>query len=187
MKSKSHLEKWGSIGLGLVCLILVVNLVFRGGFKTGSAKPVAPAPRPAPAARGHAGVQRPLDDLARYNPAIRMDLLEQIAERPEIKIARDPFEFEAHQPPPKAQNSAAAAPASQPAAPQPPPPPPLKAVGYTEKTGGVREAIVSLDDQLFVIHEGETFAKRFRVLKITPNQVEVNDETTQQDIRLPFS
>ena len=35
MKSKSHLEKWGSIGLGLVCLILVVNLVFRGGFKTG--------------------------------------------------------------------------------------------------------------------------------------------------------
>jgi hypothetical protein len=38
-----------------------------------------------------------------------------------------------------------------------------------------------------VIHEGETFAKRFRVLKITPNQVEVNDETTQQNIRLPFS
>ena len=187
MKSKSHLEKWGSIGLGLVCLILVVNLVFRGGFKTGSAKPVAPAPRPAPAARGQAEAQRPLDDLARYNPAIRMDVLEQIAGRPEVKIARDPFEFEAHGPPPKAPTSATASPAPQPAAPQAPPPPPLKAVGYTEKTGGAREAIVSLDDELFVIHEGETFAKRFRVLKITPNQVEVNDETTQQNIRLPFS
>lgn len=186
MKSKSLMERWGSIGLGLVCLALVLNLVFRGGFKTGSAKPVAPAPRTAPVARGRTATQQTFDDLAQYNPVVRMDLLEQIAARPEAKITRDPFEFEAHEPPPQPQTSAAA-PAPAPAAPQAPPPPALKAVGYTEKAGGSREAIVSLDDQIFVIHEGETFAKRFRVLKITPSQVEVNDETTQQNIRLPYS
>jgi hypothetical protein len=73
-----------------------------------------------------------------------------------------------------------------PAPPAPPAPPPLKAVGYTEKAGGVKEAIVSDDQEIYIVHEGESFAKRFRVLKISPAAIEVDDETTHQTIRLPI-
>ncbi len=190
MKSKAQFEKWASVGLGVVCLILVLNLVFRGGFKAGSPKPAAPAVKPPPGTRARAAAapaSRSGDELARYNPVVRLDLLEEIQKRADPKVDRDPFEFVAKAPPPKPAGTVAAAAAPvTPAPPPPPPPPPLKAVGYTEK-GGVREAIVTLEDQVFVIHEGETFAKRFQVIRITPSQVEINDATTQQNIRLPFS
>jgi hypothetical protein len=59
-------------------------------------------------------------------------------------------------------------------------------VGYTERAGGVREAIVSDDQEIYIVHEGESFAKRFRVLKISPSLVEVDDDTTHETIRLPI-
>jgi hypothetical protein len=59
-------------------------------------------------------------------------------------------------------------------------------VGYTQSGGGSGEAFVTLQEELFVVHEGETFAKRFRVVRLTPAVVEVFDETTQQTIRLPI-
>jgi hypothetical protein len=60
-------------------------------------------------------------------------------------------------------------------------------LGYTEKSPGVPEAIVTDDDQIYIVHEGETFARKYRVLKITPTGVEVEDETTQQKARLPIA
>jgi hypothetical protein len=56
----------------------------------------------------------------------------------------------------------------------------FKPLGYVEKAGGRIEAIVSQDDQVYIVHEGELFAGKYRVLKISPDAVEAVDETTVQ-------
>jgi hypothetical protein len=113
-----------------------------------------------------------------------LDLLKEIQDRPLPKLARNPWEFEARAAPaPQAKGEASVAPAPPPK----PPPPPLKAVGVTQKSGGINEAIVSDDQEIYIVHEGETFARRFRVVKITPSQVEIDDDTTHETIRLPIA
>jgi hypothetical protein len=186
MTSKPQIEKWVTVLLGGVCLILALNLAFRGGVKVLGTRPTVAALKPSSGGRVRSTLPRDPDELARYDPSVRTDRLNEIQSRPAPKVARNPFEFVVKEAPPKAQEVAAGGAPAQPAPPSSPPPPALKALGYSEKGGGVREAIVSLEDQIFVIHEGETFAKRFKVLRITTNQVEVSDETTQQNIRLPF-
>ncbi len=177
-------EKWITAGLGVVALLLVVNLVFRGGSRTNAAKPATPA-RPTPAA---AQGQRPaatVEELARYDPAIRLGKFKEIQERPIAKLKRNPFEFVVREVA-AAPSTTVEGPAPPPPPPAPPPPPPLKAVGYSVIRGGAGEAFVTLQDELFVVHEGETFGKRFRVTKLSPTAVEIFDETTQQTIRLPI-
>jgi cell division protein FtsN len=185
MRSKGQTEKWITAGLGAVCLVLVVNFVFRGGQRSNTAKPATPAARPPAAPQARSAAARAADDLAQYDPAVRVDEFEKIQGRPEAKLNRNPFEFVVREMAPTPQQTATTA-APTPQAPPAPPPPPLKAIGYSEKGGGVKEAMVTFQDELFVVHEGETFAKRFRVTKLSPVQVEVSDETTQQTIRLPI-
>jgi hypothetical protein len=122
------------------------------------------------------------DELARYDPGVRLDLLKELQNRPLPRLARNPFEFEVRRTAPTEPTTPAAAPAAS----APPAPLPLKAVGYTEKAGGVKEAIVSDEQEIYIVHEGESFAKRFRVVKISPAAIDVDDETTHQTIRLPI-
>jgi hypothetical protein len=180
MTGKGQLEKWATGFLVVVCALLILNLVMRGGARAGSSRPTASAVSSGPRGRPIAG--RSVDELARYDPGIHLDQWKELQSRPLPKFARNPFELEVHEAPTQEQ---AAGPAPAPATPSPPPPPPLKVVGYSEQAGGLREAIVTVEDQIFVVHEGETFAKRFHVLTISPSQVEITDETTHQNVRLP--
>jgi hypothetical protein len=180
MTGKSQFEKWAAGFLAVVCALLILNLVMRGGSRGGSARRAAPAT--SPGGHGRARALRSIDELARYDPAIHLDQLKELEGRPLPKLARNPFQFVLHEAP-KQEQATGAAPA--PSKPAPPPPPPIKAVGYTEQAGGLREAIVMAQDEIFVVHEGETFAKRYHVVTISPSQVEVTDENTQQNVRLP--
>jgi hypothetical protein len=183
MRGRSQGEKWAIGILGVVCLLLVLNLVLRTGVKAGASRAIRPGRGSPVASRSPALSQRVADELARYDPGVRLDLLKELQNRPLPKLARNPFEFEVRRTAvaqPQTSAPAAAAP------PAPPAPPPLKAVGYTEKAGGVKEAIVSDEQEIYIVHEGESFAKRFRVVKISPAAIEVDDETTHQTIRLPI-
>jgi hypothetical protein len=180
MKQKGKTEKWITAGLGVMALVLVVNLIFRG--KPSAAPPKGAAPAAAARAKD---APAPSDELTRFDPALQLDDFEAIQKRPASTLKRNPFEFVTR------EVAAAPAPVGTTAAPTPqaaapPPPPPLKAVGYTQSGGGAGEAFVTLQDELFVVHEGESFGKHFRVNKLTPAVVEVFDETTQQIIRLPI-
>ena len=63
----------------------------------------------------------------------------------------------------------------------------LKILGYVDKPGVGREIVISDDYEVYVTHEGETFAERFKVLKITPGTVDVLDTKTNQIVRLSLS
>ena len=117
-------------------------------------------------------------------PSIKLDLLKELEGRPLPELGRNPFEFVA--PPAKASPTQTATTAG--AVPQPPPPPPvsLKPMGYTEGKGGVKEAMVSDEDQVFVVHEGDSIGTRYKVIKITSTMITVEDATLHQTVDLPF-
>lgn len=181
MKLTGHIEKWGSGVLGALSLALLVNLVLQfDGVRAGS-RHLAP-PTTSRNRLERVSIQG-ADELARYDPVVRLDLLKQIEERPLPELARNPFEFEALPARPSATQ-----PASGVASPAPPPPPPvtLKPMGYSEKAGGIREAYVTEEDQVYVVHEGETVATKYKVIKITPSVITVEDVSLHQTIELPI-
>jgi len=67
-----------------------------------------------------------------------------------------------------------------------PPPLALKVMGYADKPGKGRELFIAEDSEVFVVHEGDLFADRFRVLKISPTEVELEDVTRRERFKLTF-
>ena len=206
MKVTGHIQKWGAGVLGVVFLALLVNLVLQfNRLGHGEARPRVPAspagnatkppgPKGATLATGKSatppntkatsGKQKATDDLSRYDPMVKLDLLKEFEDRPLPELDRNPFEFV--QAPSKASLARTATTGA--AAPQPPAPPPvsLKPMGYTEGKGGVKEAMVSDEDQVFVVHEGDSVGTRYKIIKITPTMVTVEDATLHQTVDLPF-
>jgi hypothetical protein len=183
MKLPAGIEKWGSGVLGAASLLLGVNLVmqFRGTHAADS-HPHPAAPRAA-RARAEQTAPRAADDLARYNPVVNLETLKELDARPLSGLDRNPFEFVAPPAPTVTPGQPEAAP---PAAPPPPPPVLLKPMGYNEMPGGGKAALTTLDDQVYVVHEGDVVAARYKILKITPTTLTVEDATTHQTVDLPF-
>jgi len=172
-----------------VSLALAVNLVLhisRGHARDTRPRATTPPRAKAttlPAPKAPAGKQKVSDELSRYDPVVKLDLLKELDDRPLPVLDRNPFEFvSAPAPVALAQN----VPPTQ--APQPPPPPPvtLKPIGYSEGKGGVKEAMVSDEDQVFVVHEGDSVGTRYKVIKITPTVITVEDTTIHQTVDLPI-
>jgi hypothetical protein len=59
-------------------------------------------------------------------------------------------------------------------------------MGYNELPGGGRAALTTLDDQAYVVREGDMVAARYKILKISPTNLTVEDATTNQTVNLPF-
>jgi hypothetical protein len=54
----------------------------------------------------------------------------------------------------------------------------VNTLGYVEKAGGEKEAIVEVLGQVYLVHEGELFAEKYRALQVTPSSVEIVEEST---------
>jgi hypothetical protein len=207
MKLPGRIDRWGVGVLGLVSLALIAHLVFQYKQMRAGVKPLG-MKRPAVATPSHvkangpaggkaatgklAGKQKISDELSRYNSLLELDLLKQFEDRPLPELQRNPFEFVAG----RTQARQEQAP-SAPAAPVQAPPPPmnLKVMGYTEGKGAAGEAMVELcaascetsspDDQVFVVHAGDAVGTRYKVIKISPTVVTVEDATIHQTVDLP--
>jgi Tfp pilus assembly protein PilP len=55
----------------------------------------------------------------------------------------------------------------------------VSTLGYVEKAGGEKEAIVEVLGQVYLVHEGEMFAEKYRALQVTPSSVEIVEESTR--------
>ena len=64
-----------------------------------------------------------------------------------------------------------------PGPPPPPPPPPinLKFFGFANRPGEPRQVFLLQNDEVFVAREGEVVNRRYKVLKINNNSVEIED------------
>lgn len=55
----------------------------------------------------------------------------------------------------------------------------VSTLGYVEKAGGEKEAIVAVLDQVYLVHEGELFAEKYRALQVNPSSVEIAEDSTE--------
>ena len=182
-KTKRKVERWAAGILGVVCLGLVLKLVFTNGNPVSAARPDAVGIRADGPQRADARSVAKQNDLEHYDPEVKVGLLKEIESQPLPKLVRNPFEYP---PPPAPPMTADSQRTTEPVTP-PPPPLPFKAIGYSVKTGGVPEVVITDDQDLYVVHAGETFAKRFRVLSLTSSRVEIEDVTTHQVAQLPIA
>lgn len=182
MRLSAGINKWGSVVLGAVALLLLTNLVKQ--YRAMQPRPPRTHSGAAsgPAAGAGKNSSHITDDLVRYDPSIHFEALKKLDSRPLPDEDRNPFEFVGQAAPPPPQPVALAPKLPPP----PPPPPPLKAVGYNELPGGKKEAMVTYNDDIVVVHEGDLVGAKFKVVKIDPNMVVVEDGETQKSIQLPF-
>jgi hypothetical protein len=182
MKLPAGIDKWGSAALGVVSLLLVAKLVGQyRGMQPGNSH-AHPAPASESPTHAGKGSSHATEDLAQYDPDVHFAALKVLDARPLPDEDRNPFEFVggAAPPPPPA----AVPPPQLP--PAPPPPPPLKAMGYNELPGGKKEAMVTYNDDLQMVHEGDLIGTKYKVVTINPTMIVVEDGETHKTLELPF-
>ena len=72
--------------------------------------------------------------------------------------------------------------------PSPPPSPPpidLKFYGWASQPGEPRAIFLSKGADVFVAHEGDIVARRYKVLRITPTSVEIEDVLSNNKQSIP--
>ncbi|HEV2498646.1 MAG TPA: hypothetical protein VGY31_03585 [Terriglobia bacterium] len=184
MKNKP-LETIATVILAGVCAALIFRLAVRvRSVHAGSPAPVHPA------ARGRAAIAVTSRPAAfEDSPVLNVALYQQLQSQPVTPPERDPFSFE---PTPQQieqagrERTANTAANTGPPAPPPPPPLPFKTVGYSVTAEGQIEAYVSSADQIYALHEGEVFDKGYRVVRITPALIEIQDDLYHRAVELPF-
>lgn len=190
MRTATKREKWMIGVLAVFCLGLVVNLVRQtGGVKAGSPRATARVPAAlSPQASANLSSKTPATAEGTRDSSLELDLLEKLQSQPLAPLDRNPFEFGLTPDQKAAQLEEQKVKSRPPAPPAPPPPPPVtvKAMGFAEDKSGKRRALLTDDEQSYKVLEGESFAGRYRCLKITPSAIEIQDESYHQTVQLPF-
>jgi hypothetical protein len=144
---------------------------------------------------------RPEDapDLANLDPTLRTDLLAKVQGVERTAGGRNLFQFGAAPPPPAPETpkvkvvpgakpgttpDGTTAEAAKPAGPPPPPqapPIPLKFYGFSEpRAAGAKRAFFLEGEEIYVGGEGELINKRYKVIRISPGSVVMEDTQFKQ-------
>ena len=163
--------------------------------------PVAPrssdfelATATAPASPAAAPGKRTKAPLPSLDPRLRLNLLAE-SEQVEYKgSGRNIFDRtsapEIEKPLANgAKKPAPAPPPPPPVASGPPPPPPidLKFFGFANSTGAPRQVFLAKGDDIFVAKEGDIVNRRYKVVRVLPNSVEIEDVLTNSRQTIPLT
>ena len=174
-----------ALALLIVAAVVVVR-AFHGGEEDSSPAPTpaVSASRLAPdSATGQAApgatrtARKPPPLLAQtLDPTLRFDLLKSSEDVAYKGTGRDIFRSQAEEPPiPKPLP-----PEIHPGAVTPPPPPPipLKFYGFASRKDGNKRIFLSKGEDIFVAKEGDIVDRRYKIVHIGTNSVEVQDVLT---------
>jgi hypothetical protein len=171
----------------VVFAIFMLARTFTGGGETPAPSGTSTAATKAPAASSRPGKRKQAADRAKaqpvlaetLDPTLRFDLLKSSEEVTYKGSGRDIFHSQAAPSPadiPKPIVNPATVIAST-----PPPPPPinLKLYGYAQhKNGEAKRIFLSSGEDIFVAKEGDIVNRRYKILKINNNSVDVEDVLT---------
>jgi hypothetical protein len=189
--------------IAAVSLVVVAGVLmatrFSDMFSLGSSNAAAPAPvnlddnlppqKPAPSAprttRGSSKKQTPAQTL---DPTLRTDLLTTSEETEYQGTGRNIFRIFVDIPKPIAPVTPQ--PDMQAQGPPPPPPPPpieLKYYGYATPAGGTKRIFLAQGEDVFIAKEGEIVDRRYKVVRISPNAVEILDVLSNNRQSIPLT
>ncbi|HYX67550.1 MAG TPA: hypothetical protein VE825_00335 [Terriglobales bacterium] len=165
--------------MAALAIILFVRMIVLSS-SSSAASPVA---RPQPQGTGRPPAVRKAATApatATLDPTLRLDLL-QASEATQYEGSGRNI-FRAYEPPPPvpvvAKDSCVLLHPGCPGYVQPPPPPPpitLKFFGFASRPGEAKKVFLADGDNIFVGKEGDIVNRRYKILKISANSVEVED------------
>jgi hypothetical protein len=171
--------------LGLLAVAVLLLVRFFTSLTPGTTVAASipnPASGQANAANRGKATEPPLD------PTLRIDLLRN-SEGAEYKgSGRNIFEeYEAPLPQPKQQ--VVVLPPKPPPPPPPalPPPIPLKFYGFANKPGQPRSVFLANGDDIFIGREGDIVNRRYKIVRIQPTQVEIEDVLNNNRQTIPLT
>ena len=138
---------------------------------------------------GAAGIRNTKSSLDDLDPTLRLDLLESSRAVRYEGRRRNIFQFYTPPPPPPAPKPAAPpTPVVQaPPAVPPPPPIPLKYYGLAQAPGtSQKKAFLTNGQEIFIAGEGQVVDRFYKIARIGPTNIEVEDTRTQRRQQLPL-
>ena len=190
-----------AIVLFAIAIYLLVRLWSGAGQPASAAPPTAAAvpvqpTTPARAAtrfrrgpRREPGAQAPAATVS-LDPRLRLDLLKQSEDTEYKGAGRNIFRAEADIPKPidNPVKQAELPPINQPPT-GPPQPPPinLKFFGFASSPGEPTSVFLGNGDDVFVAREGEIVNRRYKVMKINPRSVEIEDVLSNNRQTIPLT
>lgn len=190
-----------AIVLFAAAIFMLARLWFGIGHPAAAAAPASTAPASAAAAapqaaRGRRGRVRdaatdPSATSDTLDPRLRLDLLKQSEDTEYKGSGRNIFRAEAEPVIPKPiVNPIKQADNTPPPGPPPPPPPPpinLKFFGFASSAGEPKQVFLGNGDDVFVAREGDIVNRRYKVMKINPNSVEIEDVLSNNRQTIPLT
>ena len=166
-------------GLGAVALVLIAYELFSSqDAPVTAAQPTTSAAGAKGRTRMGRGGKEHVVKEERLDPTLELGMLAQTEQTKYAGSGRNIFVAQVDIPKPVAPViKEQLAPTGPPAPPPPPPPPPitLKFFGFANKPGEPRKAFLSHGEDVFIAVEGDIVDRRYKVIKIGPTSVEVED------------
>ena len=150
-------------------------------------KAVAPAPRRPTRVRNRDSQSKQPSQARGLDPTLRLDLLKASEDTKYEGTGRNIFKVFVEIPKPVVPPVKVAE--VQPQGPPPPPPPPpsnLIFYGFATPQGGVKRIFLTKNEDVFIAKEGDIVDRRYKVVKISPNSVEILDVLSNNRENLPL-
>jgi hypothetical protein len=146
---------------------------------TSAALPAAKSPAKPGTKKGPVLLAQSLD------PTLRLDLLKTSEDVTYKGSGRDIFSSQA--PLPEIPKTIQPVIDTGPPKPPPPPPIPLKFYGFSGSKTGPKQVFLSKGEDIFIAKEGQIVDRRYKILKIGPNSIEVEDVLNNNRQTLPLT
>lgn len=182
-------------GLGVLAVILLLRMLMSDSTPTTSsaapvAAPVVTSKRPA-ARRTTSGKTAKTVAAPSLDPTLRLELLKESEDTKYSGSGRNIFNAASEPiPVPKGNGTTDKKPptvAYTPPTPPPPPPINLKFYGFANKPGEPKRVFLMKDDDTFIAGEGDIVDRRYRVLHIGNNAVEIEDVINNNRQSIPLT
>jgi hypothetical protein len=187
-----------AVALGVVAVVVLVWQFagWFGGNSSSAAAPVptastdfgkesAPSPR-KPARTRDAGQKQ--NTAKSLDPTLRLDLLKSSEDTKYEGVGRNIFKVFVEPPPkPIAPVVTQQQQATGPPPPAPPPPINLKFYGFATPQGGAKRIFLAKNEDVFIAKEGDIVDRRYKVVRISQNAVEILDVLSNNRQSIPLT
>lgn len=197
--TESRAKVIAAVALGAAAVILLATQMsgWFGGSSSSAATPTRPAvsssdpvPTPGIASQGRARGAKSDAAVARsMDPSLRLDLLRASEETKYEGTGRNIFRVFVEMPKAITPVVPQPQPAPGPTPYVPPPPPPINLIfyGFATPANGVKRIFLAKNEDVFIAKEGDIVDRRYKVVRISPNAVEILDVLSNNRQSIPLT